>query len=73
MSSRPESARRGRPSPFSPRAPSAIGVMRAAVAVFDSTVEIAAEAVPNAAMRPGAVRAKTGRPSSADASRTSRP
>jgi hypothetical protein len=47
--------------------------MRAAVAVFESTVEIAAEAVPNAAMRPGAVRAKTGRLSSHDANRTSRP
>ena len=65
--------RRGRPSPFSPRAPSAIGVIRAAVAVFESTVEIVAEAVPNAAMRPAAVLAKTGRPRSHEAIRTSRP
>ena len=47
--------------------------MSAAVAVFDSTVEIAADAVPKAAMRPAAVRAKSGRPSSHAARRTSSP
>jgi hypothetical protein len=47
--------------------------MIAAVAVLDRQVEIAAEAVPNAAIRPMPVGGKTREPRRTEASRTSRP
>src|SRR5262245_60761080 len=51
----------------------AIGVIRAAVAVFDRQVETIAEALPTPIIRPSGDRAKRPRPRRAPATRRSRP
>ena len=64
---------RSSPPPRGWSAPAAMGVSRAAVAVFESTDDTAAAAVPNPASSPPGERANTRRPSSARATRPSSP